>query len=199
MMQALASATTARIVFTSSMTVYEPPLLLPVSEVNVPMPSAAYAAGKWRAEEILMQRRRNGDVALRLPGLFGVERRSGLLFNAIRAFLKGSLFQLSSPPDLWAAMNVDDAAHYVAQAALSDKQHPSEAVNVGYPGTFSIPGVIRKIASLCGTEWAYDGTNGPEFSANLERLRERYGLLSVTFDDRLRELIESVRAELRQA
>lgn len=188
-----------RIVLASSMTVYESPGTLPFREDAARPPAAAYARGKWQAEQLLLGRRHAGDVALRLPGLFGLPRRSGVLYNAARAFLAGESFALQSPSVLWAAMWVDDAANYLARAATVAVDAAPEAVNVGHAGEFSLPAALSTLADYCRVAWTPSAERAPVFAASLERLERRYGLLPATFAQRLGEFVELLRPEVESA
>jgi nucleoside-diphosphate-sugar epimerase len=199
MVENLCATGSHRIVLASSMTVYETPAVAPVEEDSARIPAAAYARGKWRAEQLLMVRGCIGDVALRLPGLFGLPRRSGVLYNATRAFLTGQPFELQSQSVLWAAMCVDDAADYMVRAARSAACTAPEVVNVGYRGEFSLPDVLVTLARLCGVSWLRPGAQAPVFAASLDRLEHRLGLLPATFGERLGEFVEMLKREVMSA
>ena len=70
--------------------------------------TTAYARGKVIAEQYMDAH--EGDVIIRLPGLFGAPRQSGVLYNAALAFLTERPFELDATPSSWAAMGVRDAA-----------------------------------------------------------------------------------------
>jgi len=186
-----------RIVFASSMTVYGVPGEAPVREEDAGPPFSAYARGKWQAEQLLLERGVAGDVALRLPGLFGPTRRAGLLYNAARAFLTRRDFKVDPAAGGWAAMAVDDAGEYLLRAVTRPAALAAEAVNVGYAGAFSVGSAVAAIAALCQVKW--QPPRGPvhSFAMNLERLAARYGLLDIGFAERLRQLVDAVRLEVR--
>lgn len=196
MVKNIAEAAACPVVFVSSMTVYTGAGEFPVTEDDLHPPVTGYAYGKWQAEQLLFGRDFRGDVALRLPGLFGLPRRSGLLYNAAKAFLVHGDFKFSSSPGLWAAMAVGDAAEYVVRAALTTSDYPPQAVNAGYEGEFSIPDAVAEIAALCRVDWESPSTPVAKFSMNLERLKTRYGILPATFRQRLEELVEIVGHDL---
>ena len=179
-----------RIVLASSMTVYQSSTVVPFEEALAEPPSSAYALGKWQAEQVLFERGHPGDVALRLPGLFGLPRRSGVLYNAACTFLAGQLFALQSPAVMWAAMWVEDAASYMVRATTSDVYAAPEAVNISYGGVFSLPAALVALARYCGASWTPPAESAPVFSASMDRLERRYGVLPVTFTQRLGEFVE---------
>lgn len=185
------------VVFASSMTVYGAAPDCPVDERHrvARPPAPGYARGKWIAEQALFARNGAGDVALRLPGLFGLPRRSGLLYNATRAFLSGRPFVLAPQTGAWAAMWVGDAADYVIKAATTPQGHGSEPVNVGYDGPFSVTAAVERIARACGVDWAATPPATRPFSMRLQRLDPRYGALDMTFGQRLDEFVEAVRRD----
>lgn len=184
------------VVLVSSMTVYGSNPRSPVDEDSELLPDSAYARGKQAAEELLFRRGRPGDVALRLPGLFGLPRRGGLLYNAARGFLTRGRFDVDAPETCWAAMTVADAAEYLVKAALTTSTQPAQSVNVGYDGEFSIVRAVEQVAGLCGIEWRNAAAATASFSMKLGRLDSRCGKLPVTFGGRLAEFVDAVRLDL---
>lgn len=196
MLRLLTEQAPCRIVLASSMTVYGMGAGSAVDEASECVPASGYARGKWTAEQMLFARGVPGDVALRLPGLFGLPRRSGVLYNAARAFVTRSDFELAARDEPWGAVTVDDAAECLVRAAARPLADPAQAVNVGYEGEYSVAEAIGQIAAWCGAEWTPSGSGVRTFSMNLRRLKALYGLPSSTFGQRLREFVEAVRADL---
>jgi nucleoside-diphosphate-sugar epimerase len=197
MLETLAKTAECPIVFASSMTVYSANPTFPVREQDAQEPSTGYARGKWLAEQVLFSRGFTGDVALRLPGLFGRPRKSGLLYNAAKSFLMHEKFALHLIPGIWAAMNVQDAAEYMVRAATAIPQYAPQPVNAGYEGDFSVLTAVKMVAECCGCNW-----NAPElidrpFSMSFERLKMHYGMLPVTFRQRIEELVENVQQDMQ--
>ena len=197
MMKTVADAARCRLVLASSMTVYGAAVDGPVDEERRPQPASAYGRGKWAAEQILFDRHLTDDVALRLPGLFGLPRRSGLLYNAARAFLTQGKFELAVPTEPWGAMAVDDAAKYLVRAALMPSDDPVQAVNVGYEVEWNVFSAVAQVAACCGVTWRPPSTKAPTFSMRRRRLESRYGTLPVTFHQRLAEFVDAVRHDLK--
>lgn len=196
MTSVLAQNASCRIVLMSSMTVYGPQTPIPAVEDVAVAPEGAYARGKLEAERVLWRRCHSGDVALRLPGLFGATRRSGVLYNAACRLLLASSFELNAQPGFWSAMAVQDAAEYAVRAAVDGSEQPPQPVNVGYEGEFRLVDAVAQVAALCGVEWRGGQAAAPAFAADLRRLAARYGIVSATFAQRLEELIACVRREI---
>ena len=195
MAAALAEYAACRIVLVSSMTVYGPQTPLPAVEDVAVEPEGAYARGKFEAEQLLWRRNHSGDVALRLPGLFGAGRRSGVLYNAACRLLASGSFELNAQPGFWSAMAVHDAAEYVVRAVVDDSIPPPQAVNVGYQGEFRLPDAVAQVAALCDVAWQAPPATAPPFAADLRRLAARYGIVSATFAQRLGELVACARRD----
>lgn len=193
MLKTVADHARCPIVMASSMTVYGASPACPVREESEESPAPGYALGKWTAEQTLFGRRRAGDVAVRLPGLFGFPRRAGILYTAARAFLTGGRFELAVPSGPWAAMAVDDAAECLVRAATTRSAAAAQAVNAGYQGEFSLSSAVNEMAILCGVAWRPPSTTSQTFSMNLDRFQSRYGLLAVTFRQRLSEFVDAIR------
>lgn len=98
-----------RLVFASSLTV-------------TAVPRSAYAQGKFTAEYLL----RPQDVCLRLPGLFGLPRRSGVIYESA---LKGEVKDSYGP---YPSMHVKDAAEYLGRAATMLGDNNPEPFTVTY-------------------------------------------------------------------
>ena len=189
----LIAARPDRIVFVSSMTVYEADDPMPVNEDIPREPRAGYAGAKRRAELAL---EKSGICAsvLRLPGLFGGDRRSGLVFNAIRVALSGGKLKRSRPVPLWSAIHVDDAADVVLGIAEAAPV-PYEVLNVGYPGPMNIGIFLRLVSDQVGGSFPHHD-DGPVFEMKLDRLQERYALPGITFAERLQEMAVKLKGEL---
>lgn len=193
MVEELIAAAPRRIVFVSSMTVYSPAAAMPVAEEAAGPPAAGYAGSKRRAE---MRLKDCGSAVsvLRLPGLFGPERRAGLVYNAISAGLSGKPLSLPSSPPLWAALHVEDAAQ-AAAAAAEAAPAPFEAVNVGYTGPMNFGLFLGIVERMFGHRFPL-AEPGPPFEMRLARCADRFGLPERTFEERIAELADDMRGGL---
>jgi nucleoside-diphosphate-sugar epimerase len=103
----LATVFTGRMIFASSLTAANP--------------ATDYARGKYLAEGLIRE-----GVVMRLPGLFGLPRRSGVIYEAARS----GVIPASFGP--WPAMHVQDAAEYLVRAAVMSGDRRREPVTVTY-------------------------------------------------------------------
>jgi nucleoside-diphosphate-sugar epimerase len=100
-----------------------PPIVF-ASSMTAKDATSAYGWGKRTAEELLQQWQTPGDVIIRLPGLFGLPRRDGLVYNSIRAALADQPFTFN-PCRGWTAVTVRDAATTLVDAAMIPPTVPS--------------------------------------------------------------------------
>jgi nucleoside-diphosphate-sugar epimerase len=173
-----------RFIYASSMTVY-PDHIVTAHEDDAMPAGNGYAAHKLEAEKSLLAQAEMDVAILRLPGLFGPPRRSGVLYNAALAFAKGQDFRLVVPAPRWSALHVDDAAEVMVRAAQQAPQH-QYVVNVGYPGRMAVADAVAQLASIFGIHWA-----PPEprwFALDLTRLHRTLGPVGCDFGMRLRQV-----------
>lgn len=167
MLDNLLTATPAPVLFISSMTVYGPRnVSRTYREEDAGEPETAYARSKWEAEQHLYSAGREG-FAVRLPGLFGGGRRSGLVWNLLHSLIQGRSPQLPAQPILWAAMDVRDAA--VAVTRLCEvAPRPASPVNIGYRDMYSVSRLVTMLDELTGRTTASDVVH-PDFAFDLSR------------------------------
>lgn len=190
MARILAGAAPKRIVFTSSMTVY-PDGIGVAREDDARVPEAGgYSSAKLLAETALLEQSDLVAIVLRLPGLFGNDRRSGLLFNSAVKFVDGRTPEFIAELPQWAAMDVRDAATMCIRALCSEIAS-SIVINVGYPETMSIGDAIARLAMLFEAE--VPQIPSPSFAFDLTRMHALLGPMPQDFETRLAQLAHAVR------
>lgn len=182
----LLDAGARRLVFISSMTVYGPPLRLPATEDQA-APQAAYGRSKLDGERQLADRA-DLAVSVRLPGLFGAPRMTGLLHALFAHVAQDAPLRLPDAPLLWAAMLVDDAAAAIADVILAEPS-TSTVVNIGYRDVFSIDRLVREVAVMYGRDIPYE-IEHPAFQMDLTRLEALTGRPAGAFSDALTRYAE---------
>jgi nucleoside-diphosphate-sugar epimerase len=179
------------IVFCSSMTIYDENTKIPAREEDIGKSLSLYAASKLAAEKRIFQTSVPATI-LRLPGLFGAPRKSGLLYNIISSFISGKHPALSKKFPLWSTMHVDDAAKLCLCA--SNKAPVSQVViNVGYSEPMSISDIVIRLAKIINIVPPRI-TSAPVFEMDLSRLKALEPS-EMSFEKRLIEYIKWVRKE----
>lgn len=186
----LALARPERVLFTSSMTVYADDIGL-AEEEGVKTTQPGYGLAKLQSEAIWMQADMT-TIVLRLPGLFGSGRRSGLLYNVAASLASGQQPRLAPVLPQWAAMDVRDAAAMCIRALQSNISR-SVIINVGYSESMSIGDAVRRLARLF--DMPFSSIQSPAFAFDLTRMHALLGAAPGDFQTRLCELVEWVRQD----
>jgi nucleoside-diphosphate-sugar epimerase len=189
------------IIFTSSMTVYdvgsdELGRAVQEEDADIKPTNSEYAIGKWLTESMLEEKSQYGVVVLRLPGLFGMPRFDGVMYNAAKAFILGKSFTLNEPLPLWSTMEVGDAARACIKTAQVKYFPRYKVVNVGYNGKFSIDYAISLIAEICNTSWKCEIVNIPVFEMDLNAYKKFLKIDSIDFKNRVRCFIQEIKSEI---
>lgn len=165
MLDAILATSSCPLIYISSMTVYGGDLEGSVEESKAGHPTSAYGKAKWECERHLLADGRPA-LAVRIPGLFGLPRRNGLVYNFIYSVKNGRLPQPPSDPILWASMHVEDAAKSIAKLATSSFSE-FEAINIGYRERYSINELMKMIGKIYAINFDYS-VRHPYFEFDLK-------------------------------
>jgi len=168
MIDSLLDATRVPVIYASSMTVYGQDSAGVVrAEGDAGAPESAYGLAKWRAERLFQDRGSKGFAA-RLPGLFGGQRKAGLVWAAIDALERGELPTLPKDPVMWAGADVRDVAQALVKLCGVEQPVGFTAINLGYSGVHSVSHLVDLLSEAYGVDIRYD-IKHPEFAFDLER------------------------------
>ncbi len=177
-----------KIIFASSMTVYSNGGIN-LKEDQVSKKLSGYPNYKRQSEKII-EKSGIKNTILRFPGLFGGDRKTGIIYNSAYSLLKNQNLNLPSSPIIWAALNIEDAAELVSRAINSE---PLGVINAGTDDIFSTSILIQKLALVIKKEIKYQLPFAPEFSMNIDKLRDSIGLPNKSFNQRLEELVINIK------
>lgn len=155
------------------------------SEDSILDPESKYGCSKLKVERFLLKKE-NPTLSIRIPGLFGVNRKSGLIYNLLNSFSTGDEFVLPDKPILWAAMSVNDAALLISKIARAflDRSLNYSEINVGYKDIYSINRLLNICQDIFNTKVAYQVSH-PEFKFCTKRLDALGAALNTTLEDAL--------------
>lgn len=142
-----------RIVHISSMTIYAIPELLPVSETSKRSPLSIYGLSKKISEDITEFFSISNNIhviVLRIPGIFGGNRKSGYIYNTVKKALENKEIVLNTEGlGYWECMNVEDLCKIVADLlAIYNWGKPFETFNIGYGEKIDFVNVAKDIVKL---------------------------------------------------
>lgn len=188
MVQNLLTHSDASFINISSMTVYGSADTVIRSETDSTNPQSAYGKSKLEIEDFLSTSK-SPSVSIRIPGLFGVNRRSGLLYNTLESLSRDKPLVLPSEPLLWSAMNVSDAADsiYKIMKAFIEGRYSSNLINVAYTDTLSINKFVYICEDMFDKSLSYE-VEHPKFAFCTANLRTIDAVPSNNFKDSLLKL-----------
>lgn len=97
-----------KIVYFSSMTVYDTENNSPVLETSNLLPSHGYGLSKVYAEELIKFYKLK-SVILRIPGVYGGNRKSGFIYNTIKKLEKNEAIDIDTETlGYWEAIHIND-------------------------------------------------------------------------------------------
>ena len=155
----------------SSMTVYSHPDFVehPCKESDLLAPNSEYASSKLESESILKTVSRP-TLSIRIPGLFGLPKKSGLVYNTLSSCMNSCVPSLPNEPVLWSAMHVYDAASVVASIALNNLFiYP--VINCGYQGKININVFLDMVSQILNYPRFGKYVNHPSFEFDLSLLQ----------------------------
>lgn len=169
----------------SSMTVYGKSEAIYRNEESETNPESLYGINKLKIEEYLKQCGRK-TVSIRIPGLFGVERKTGIIYGLLSSIYKNEKPKLPSEPLLWAAMNVDDAAESILKVfnKISCGDFDRDIINIGYRDVLSINKLINACCEISDLDIKTEVMH-PEFAFNLALLERLEAVPACSFKSAL--------------
>lgn len=104
-----------------------------------------YSLSKYNSENIIINNYSHPYFILRIPGIFGGDRKSGLIYNAIKNNLSGKKSKVESIVKNWSSMYIDDFLEILNQSnnmTLKDRM----IINVNYEKQLSIYEILNIIS-----------------------------------------------------
>ena len=126
------------IVYVSSMTVYSLNNIIPVEENgSTELPPNAYGLSKSIAEKLTMNYCHNYNfkgLIIRVPGLFGGDRKSGFIYNVVNKAIRGEdLHIITDGLKYWECLSVKDASYMIDNLIKCYAWEKNlEIYNIGY-------------------------------------------------------------------
>jgi nucleoside-diphosphate-sugar epimerase len=171
---------TRKLIYISSMTVYGLHNNVPVKEDGRLEPLSTYGLGKCLAEQLVLffcrTRAINGAI-LRIPGVYGGERKSGFVYQTVAKCKRNEpVFLDTSSLGYWETIHIDDLVNGISGFMENyTGDDPDPVFNLGYGIPTDIAECAFKIKELTGSssEIQITGKKGyVEFFLDNTRIRK---------------------------
>ena len=189
MMKNLLMASNCPMIFISSVTVYGNSKEIIRDEGQCLYPQNEYAKSKVFCEKLLINDSRK-SIILRIPGVFGGYRKSGIVYNLCNSLKYKKDISLPKEPIDWACIYINDLIDVIYKTIYL-KKYQNLCINIGYKETYSINRLIKLCCDLYQHKVNYNIVH-PEFVFNLKLANKLKLLPSHSLKDVLREFDKSV-------
>jgi UDP-glucuronate 4-epimerase len=185
-----------RFVYCSSISIYgDTPLPDGGWKESQPVkPSSVYGWSKYTGEECVRIRSAEGGlsaVSLRLAGIHGPGRETGIVFHAMRAALANQPIELTAGETPFQFLFVGDAVQGILAAIsvpLNNAYRPINVASHTYPG---LSAVAEHIVGYCDSTSRVSAVAAPSSAPqimNTRRMTEELGLSPASIDASLQEM-----------
>ena len=133
----------APIIYFSSVAVYENINKINLNEsMQITNLNSKYAKVKKKCEDIILSRKIDNDLCLRIPGIFSKNRKNGIIFNLKKKVLnKNFNFKVFNLKKQWQCI-YNEHFQYCIIKILNSKNSNSKIMNIGYDEKISLTKAI---------------------------------------------------------
>jgi len=178
-----------RMVYTSSMSVYDfvNPHYTPVDERHPTQPLQEYGREKRAGEECVLTLGVNA-VVLRLCGIYGPDRRTGAVYNFIRALSEKKRIEIAEDRAV-DVLSVQDVADAILDALQNQSVHGVFNVGAGQP--LRLSALAGELGEIMGAEVDLSiAAEGREFYMDISRARAAWSYAPQSREQALRSYVE---------
>lgn len=169
------------IIFISSMTVYNSLKKTNLNEklkIRLNKKKDKYAYYKFKTERLISKRKINGDISIRIPGVFGGERKSGLIYGLINSLKKKIFFKVEPFDGNWSAIHIHHLYKLILKLIETKNNYKIKIINIAYNNLISIPLAIKiienffnkKIDLICSTKFKKTKIETKEYEKRFSKI-----------------------------
>lgn len=136
-----------KIYFISSFVVYQNKKIVDDIELKPQKPENEYSNTKIKIENLLLSSRKDIKI-LRIPGIFGGERKSGLIYNCIKSLKLNKEFFFKKKYPAWVGMHIDDLVKVIHE--IINKNIKKKIFNICYKKNYTISETVNLIYKIHG-------------------------------------------------
>ena len=142
---------------------------------------------------MILKRKLKGDICIRIPGVFGAQRYSGIVSHVIASLRRNKNISIKYKNENWSAIYYDHLLELIWKIIKSKNIYESTIVNVAYKRKISVPILLNKISKKMNKKMTpilkYDFKVTKFCIKNFE---SKFGKIYFTFDKGLELMIKNV-------
>ncbi len=175
----------------STQAVYENNVISAISENNkINLPTTKYSINKLKSEQHIKKEYNGNYYIIRIPGIFGADRKNGVIYNFIKYLKKSQVkkFRINTPK-IWSTMYYKDI-NLLLDKLLKIKIKNSLEINYNYDYQPNLHSVINYIYNYYKNKDYFENTSIDNFYFN-QSVRLKYlGKIRFTLYQRLNEYLK---------
>lgn len=187
------------IIFFSSMTVYNESTKRIFSEkdqLSINKLKNSYGYYKKKAENLILKRKLKGDVCVRIPGVFGAERCSGIVWHVVASLYSNKDVSIKFKNENWSAIYYDHLLKLIWKMIKSKRIYQSMVVNIAYKTGISVSILLKQIYKKLGKKMPLNLKHDfKETKFSVKNFETKFGKIYFTFGKGLELMIRNVNRE----
>ena len=142
---------------------------------------------------MILKRKLKGDVCVRIPGVFGALRRTGIVSHIISSLLRNKNISIKFKKENWSAIYYYHLLELILKIIKSKNIYQSTIVNVAYKRKVSVPILLKKICKKMNKKMPQILKNDFKITKFcVKNFESKFGKIYFTFDKGLDLMIKNV-------
>ena len=139
------------IYYISTLAIFNKDINITEKRVKIKKFHNLYCKTKIKKENLFLNLKKKIKI-LRIPALFGGERKNGLIFNCIKNLNERSKFKVINNYPLWIGIHIDDITKIISEFIFKKNINKS-VVNLAYKKNYNLNQVIQMIFFYFIKKW----------------------------------------------
>ena len=131
------------IYYVSTLAIFNKNINVTEKKIKITKNHNFYCKTKIQSENLLLNSKKKIKI-LRIPALFGGERKNGLIFSCIKNLKKKSKFKIKNEYPLWIGIHINDITKIIFEF-ISKKNSKKSIINLTYKKNYNLNQVIQMI------------------------------------------------------
>ncbi len=183
------------IIFFSSMTVYNESakkIFLEKERLNINKLKNPYGYYKKKTENLILKRKLKGDICVRIPGVFGAERYSGIVWHVLESLHTNKNVSINFKNENWSAIYYDHLLKLIWKIIKSKRIYQSMVLNIAYKTGISVSIFLKQIYKKLGKKMPLNLKHDfKETKFSVKNFETKFGKIYFTFGKGLELMIRN--------